>query len=277
MLGVDVSNWQGNVDWAALKAAGVSFAFVKATEGVAYTDSYLERNRLGANQNQIAVGVYHFARPDKLNTAFAEATYFCDQYGSVRANELRPVLDLEVGPVSPAWAIAWLTEVERRLGVRPMIYSYPNFLSGLAGKANYESLKQWPLWLASYGADDGQEHDFDPMGFRVVEHQYTSKGSLAGMTGIDLDSAHDLNVLREEGDYLLWREYKLSALPVSQKPLGLPGTIPYRWQRLFEQDSALIWGRAYALLDPVKDALSRERSALDAAEAKISAAKAALA
>ena len=61
--GIDVSHWQGNIDWVQVKGAGKSFAIVKATEGIGYKDDKYDRNKAGAMGNGLKFGAYHFARP----------------------------------------------------------------------------------------------------------------------------------------------------------------------------------------------------------------------
>ena len=63
--GIDVSHWQGNIDWAKVKASGVQFAIIKAggSDAGFYTDSKWERNYRGAKANGIAVGAYYFVGP----------------------------------------------------------------------------------------------------------------------------------------------------------------------------------------------------------------------
>src|SRR5207248_10239672 len=62
--GVDVSNWQGNINWNKVAADGKRFAFMKASEGRTYTDPTYAQNRQGALAAGVVIGAYHFALPD---------------------------------------------------------------------------------------------------------------------------------------------------------------------------------------------------------------------
>ena len=66
-VGIDVSSFQGTVNWSAVKSDGIDFAWAKATEGSAsyvnYTDAYLNANMAGANSAGVLIGAYHFAHP----------------------------------------------------------------------------------------------------------------------------------------------------------------------------------------------------------------------
>ena len=62
--GIDVSRWQGEVDWNRVESAGIRFAFVKATQGAREVDPRLERNWSGLGRTKIVRGAYHFLEPD---------------------------------------------------------------------------------------------------------------------------------------------------------------------------------------------------------------------
>src|SRR5262249_11785372 len=73
--GLDVSGWQGNVNWSTVAANGARFAYVKATESTTYTNSYFSQQYTGAYNAGIVHGAYHFATPDTSSGA-AQADYF---------------------------------------------------------------------------------------------------------------------------------------------------------------------------------------------------------
>ncbi|WPS88538.1 glycoside hydrolase family 25 protein [Brevibacillus halotolerans] len=62
--GIDVSKWQGEINWNQVASDGVRYAFIKATEGTSLVDRKLKENAQGANRVGIKVGYYHFAHPD---------------------------------------------------------------------------------------------------------------------------------------------------------------------------------------------------------------------
>src|SRR6187401_1511620 len=100
--GIDVSHFQGNVDWTAAKESGITFAFTKASEGVNFTDSSFATNMAAASSAGVIIGPYHLARPDSFNTdpndAANEANYFVNtiqSYYQGTNTTLRPVLDFE--------------------------------------------------------------------------------------------------------------------------------------------------------------------------------------
>ncbi|MFL5384534.1 MAG: glycoside hydrolase family 25 protein [Longimicrobiaceae bacterium] len=177
--GIDVSHHQGRIDWRAVAGEGIGFAYMKATEGETFTDPVFARNWSGAADAGIARGAYHRFRPGR--DAVAQADHFLSVV-SLRAGDLPPVLDVEsTGGVSDARLVrgvrAWLAEVERRTGVRPIVYTKPGFRRAHLGTA----LDGYPLWIAEYGVDSPS---VDPWHL----WQHSERGRVAGIgTAVDLD------------------------------------------------------------------------------------------
>src|SRR5215211_4056432 len=73
--GIDVSHWQGTVDWAGWASQGIKFAVMKATEGVSYIDSKLDANYTGSAGAGLIRGAYHFALPNE-STGTVQANFF---------------------------------------------------------------------------------------------------------------------------------------------------------------------------------------------------------
>ena len=93
--GIDISHWQGTIDWTKVRAAGKKFAYIKASEHTSFVDNKYATNRSRAKSAGLKVGAYHFARPNVGTAdAYAEADHFIETADWTRG-ELRPVLDLE--------------------------------------------------------------------------------------------------------------------------------------------------------------------------------------
>ena len=195
VFGIDVSHWQGTINWGQVRAAGKEFAFVKASEGTGYVDNRFTGNMQSARSAGVLAGAYHFARPDLGNSGAAEARHFVATARSyMTTGWLRPVLDLEVGAnlgrdALSNWVNAFMGEVRASAGVVPLIYLNSNYA------ANYvnTSVAQYDVWIANWGANDGQ---YDPnrrpgtgvWGGAWDFWQYTSRGSVQGIAGnVDLD------------------------------------------------------------------------------------------
>jgi lysozyme len=181
--GIDVSSWQGAVDWTAVKRSGRLFAFAKATEGQTFVDKTFATNRVAMAAAGLTLrGFYHFARPDR-NSAAAEAEHFLRTVGPLGAGEV-PVLDLEVAPSATVgdWAAEWLALVAKGTGRTPVLYSYQSYLYSVPTAR----LTQYPLWVASWGNDDGTLPASPPKTDRWSRWtwwQYTSKATVPGVAG----------------------------------------------------------------------------------------------
>jgi GH25 family lysozyme M1 (1,4-beta-N-acetylmuramidase) len=159
--GIDVSHYNGLIDWAGIAGAGYKFVFAKATEGNTLADAPYAAYRAGAGASNLKFGAYHFARPGGATTgairvdAVAEADHFVD-VAQPRSGDLLPVLDLEVtGGLSPSslrvWTWSWLREVEARLHVKAILYTSPHFwVTALANTTAFAAAGYRVLWIAHY-------------------------------------------------------------------------------------------------------------------------------
>ena len=158
--GIDVSKYQGRIDWRAVATTPVRFAVLRATLGNRYRDGRYARNVAAARRN-LVVGAYHYAKPGLARRdPRVEADHFLDVIG-LRAGDIIPVLDIEeTGGLGPrqlrTWASAWLEHVHERTGVRAMIYSGNSFWQGSMRNTASLARRDHPLWVAHWyvGAPD---------------------------------------------------------------------------------------------------------------------------
>ncbi|MDN3586883.1 glycoside hydrolase family 25 protein [Pedobacter aquatilis] len=151
--GIDVSYYQGKIDWAKVKVmkedeVNIRFAFIKATEGLLLVDPYFQRNWREAPKVGILCGAYHFFRPKRNGKA--QAKFFL-QVVKIEKGDLPPVVDVEsldgVSPLKMRAELAdFLNYVEMKTKVRPIIYT------GLKFYEDYliEKFDEYPLWIAHY-------------------------------------------------------------------------------------------------------------------------------
>lgn len=92
VIGVDVSSYQGDIDWEILSSQDISFAFIKATEGSSYVDPYFENNWENAADTDLRIGAYHFFSFE--SSGETQADLFCSTVTPVD-NMLPPVIDVE--------------------------------------------------------------------------------------------------------------------------------------------------------------------------------------
>jgi GH25 family lysozyme M1 (1,4-beta-N-acetylmuramidase) len=157
LRGIDVSHYQGRIDWGRVARSGHHFAIAKATEGRTYVDHTYLRNKILAEANGLAFGAYHFARPDsRPNDAVREANHFLD-VARLEPGNVIPVLDLETtGGLShrplTRWILTWLRRVHERIGVRPMVYTSPTGWAERTGNTTVVAEAGYDvLWVAHWG------------------------------------------------------------------------------------------------------------------------------
>ena len=175
--GIDISRYQEKIDWSVLSKQNIDFAYVKASEGANLADTKFKQNWAMIRQVGIKRGAYHFFRPTV--NALAQAKNFLD-IAKLEAGDLPPVLDAEDDDGADKEIIitrmqTWLDIVEKRYGVKPIIYSsqkfYYNYIVG-----NFD---KYPLWIAKYGSIKPQL--VNESQFKMW--QYGNKGKLEGIEG----------------------------------------------------------------------------------------------
>lgn len=194
LRGVDVSDWQPNIDWTQVAAAGIHFAYAKATEGVDGTQDTFIANHDGCKAAGIPFGAYHFFRP-YLDGA-QQAEHFLSTIDGYQG-QLLPMVDVEVTDSLPADAIArqlsaFLTTLEKTLdGKRAIIYASYGFWNSSMGGS--DAFSGHPFWIAEYNSDANPTL---PNGFRKwVLWQYADDGNIAGIPGnVDRDLLNGNNL-----------------------------------------------------------------------------------
>jgi len=160
LSGIDVSNWQRQIDWVSVAGTGSSFVFAKATEGTTFTDLTFPLNRSGSTVLGMRFGAYHMGRPSGSSdsavvaSAIAQADYFLSVATPLRG-ELLPVLDVEYdGGLSVArlslWVQTWLEHVDARTGLKPLVYVSPSFWKTKLGDSPVVAAAGYRLWIAHW-------------------------------------------------------------------------------------------------------------------------------
>jgi lysozyme len=198
--GVDVSRWQGNIDWVKLRTQGANFAYIKATDGGDHIDPMFRTNWRKADEAGIRRGAYHFFY--WCRTASEQADWFIRNVPR-DPNALPPVIDVEYNHLSNCKMRlsrakilekmqVFMDRLERHYGKRPVIYTAPDFY---ADNLEGEFLK-YPFWLRSVAAHPSKRYP----GRRWVFWQYSGSGLSQGVEGkIDLNVFHG-----DEGDWHDW-------------------------------------------------------------------------
>lgn len=178
VIGIDVSEFQGKVDWEEVEVLEekypVQFVFIRATAGNDRVDGQFKKNWVGAKENKIMRGAYHYYRPNE--NSIEQANLFIKTV-KLQKGDLPPVLDIEKLPKNqPLDSLKkglkrWLTKVEKHYQVRPIIYTgesyYDDFLK--------EEFSEYLFWIANYNFyREKIEDDW-------LFWQFTEKASLPGV------------------------------------------------------------------------------------------------
>jgi lysozyme len=189
--GIDVSKFQGDIDWNAVANSGVKFAWIKATEGGDRLDQRFQANWAGAKAAGVARGAYHFVYWCR---APMEEMAFFEQVAPVEDDALPPVLDVEATPTSPtcrrhlteegatADMRVMLEEMERHYGKRPIIYTTVDFYQAILSDGAF---MDYPIWVRSTKYHPAVKYGLRPWRF----WQYQSDGFVAGIAShVDRDA-----------------------------------------------------------------------------------------
>lgn len=220
--GVDVSTWQGSINWEKAAASGIKFAMIRAGYGQNNIDQQFRANAMGAVKAGVYVGFYWFSYAYTNEMAWAEANYLVEAVKSLGLPVMFPLAfdyeyDSDVKAKAAGYspdivkqADTFLARIEERGGYA-MNYTNVDYLN-----RGFSRLTQFDLWLAHWGRSEPSR--------KCGIWQYGSDGSVPGMSGrIDMDLAYidypavmkdkGLNILTDE-------EREAIVVPVVKHPYG---------------------------------------------------------
>ncbi len=183
MKGIDVSNYNGNINFNKVKAAGIEAVYIKATEGTTNIDSYVDTNYSNAHYAGLKTGFYHFLVGTSAPETQATNFYNCIKD---KASDITPMLDVETAfDGLMDYALRFISKFKEISNMNIGIYTYTGFMSNLDDR-----LASYPLWEADYNDDPWNL----PSNFFVtrVGHQYSEKGSVDGVnTDCDMNEFNE--------------------------------------------------------------------------------------
>jgi len=183
--GIDVSIFQGDIDFGAVKESGIEIVYIRAGEGANYVDATFEQNYQNAKANGLKIGAYHYVTATNVEEAKQQAQFFAS---IVEGKEIdcRLAMDYEnFEGVSyeevNAIALAYMQELESRTNCTPIVYAD----TSAASSVFYGAITEYPLWVAQYEVEaptpNGNWETWQGW-------QYTSTGSVSGIEGnVDKD------------------------------------------------------------------------------------------
>ena len=183
--GIDVSYYQGTIDWAQVKNAGYEYAFVRLSDGSTFRDPKFARNWAGTKAAGVVRGAYQFFRPSQ--SATVQADMMIAAMADFQPGDLPPVIDVEATGGMSAKNIAarvriWTDRVEAALGVKPIVYTGKYFWRDQVGGPT--DFADHPLWVAQYTS---LCPDLPAPWTTWTFWQYSDKGRIPGIKG-DVDT-----------------------------------------------------------------------------------------
>ena len=184
--GIDVSHWQGYIDYSQVKNDGIDIVYIKASEGRTYIDPYFETNYKNAKANHLKVGFYHFLTATTVAGARAQANFFASviegkEVDCKLAMDYEEFYEVGTNQINEI-AVAFIETLKQITGKDVIIYSNLNNLNHTFGD---DVANQGKLWIAYYGNPDnlnGVNASWDT----YIGIQYTSSGRVPGVNG-DVD------------------------------------------------------------------------------------------
>ena len=207
LQGIDVSKYQGTINWQKVKNAGKQFAILKATVKNNSVEEKFEESYSGCRNNNIPVGVYRYVYAVSSDQARAEAEALvsvltgkeitCGVWLDMEDSSLQ-----KLGAAQLEAIIKTEDQILKKAGFKVGVYCnknwYENVLNGKSLSSTY------PFWIARYPANDtgtyNENSSLNPKSYAAL-WQYSSKGKVNGINGnVDLDAAFsDLTVLMDTG------------------------------------------------------------------------------
>ncbi len=183
--GIDVSEWQGNIDFRKVKENGIEIVYIRAGQGFNYEDEKFERNYTEAKRYGLKVGAYHYVTARNEEEARRQAKFFVSlvsgkQIDGKLAMDFEYFPDLSKSEINKI-SIAFLREVEQLSGKKAIVYSDAyNASNTFEGEVT-----KYPLWIAQYGVEEPQNNG----NWEFWEgFQYTDRGRVSGIEGrVDRD------------------------------------------------------------------------------------------
>ncbi|MBO5413450.1 MAG: LysM peptidoglycan-binding domain-containing protein [Clostridia bacterium] len=183
--GIDVSGWQGRIDYEQVKNNGIEIIYMKSSEGSNFVDPYFNENYTNAKANGLKVGFYHYVDARSQQEAIEEARFFVSVI-SGKTPDCKLAIDFEsfgnlnIEEINQI-AITFIETVERLSGKEVVIYSDTSNAKNIFS----EELVKYPLWVAQYEVEkptpNGKWNSW-------VGWQYTDIGEIAGINGyVDRD------------------------------------------------------------------------------------------
>lgn len=184
--GIDVSIWQGTIDYERVASDGIDVVYIRSSEGNSYVDPYYLRNYNNAKQNGLKVGFYHYLTATTETEAIEQADFFVSLVGGLEpdcklAMDFEQFNGLSVDEINQI-SFVFLERVAQRSGKEVVIYSD---LNNAINVFSEELAENYPLWIAEYDVEEPQNNG---KWESWIGFQYSDMGEISGIDNrVDLD------------------------------------------------------------------------------------------
>lgn len=184
--GIDVSRYQGYIDYSRVRASGIEIVYIRSSLGNSYVDPYFRQNYNNAKSNGLKVGFYHYVVARNVTEAREEARFFASTIAGLQPDcllamdfeQLNGLSNYEVNQIS----LAFLQELESLTSKKAVVYS-DSYNANNVFDTTISS--RYPLWLAEYGVSNPNPGVWS----NWIGWQYTDKGEIPGINGyVDRDT-----------------------------------------------------------------------------------------
>lgn len=183
--GIDVSEWQGSIDYSLVKDNGIDIVYIRSSEGNNYIDPYFRDNYQNAKDNGLKVGFYHYLTATSISEALTQANFFVSVIKGTSpdcrlAMDFESFEDLNITEINEISEV-FLSEVERLSGKEVVIYSDAY---NAANTFSRELAIKYPVWVADYFVSEPANGNWDTW----IGFQYSDRGRISGISGnVDRD------------------------------------------------------------------------------------------
>lgn len=168
LKGIDVSNWQGNIDFEKVKATGIEIVYMKSSQGQRTSDAYFEQNYENAKKAGLKVGFYHFLEGDEDGASQAEWMYTKIKDKSW---DCKIAIDAESNGSNLEQTIKDFDKrIKELTNSETVLYTYTSFINEVLD----ESVNYLPLWIAEYGVSSPNVNR------SWIGWQYSEEGNIDG-------------------------------------------------------------------------------------------------
>lgn len=196
--GIDVSAWQGDIDFTQVKQSGIQIVYIKSSEGFSFVDPYFEQNYTNAKNSGLKVGFYHYVTARNTSDAISQAKFFVSTIAGKNpdcklAMDFESFGDLDLSEINQI-ALTFMQTVQNISGKDMLIYSDEYN----ANNTFYSSLALYPLWVAQYEVSSPTvSNNWDSW----AGWQYSDQGEVPGISSyVDRDKFTDAIFLSDTSE-----------------------------------------------------------------------------